>query len=881
MGTLSLSGAASTPAISEQPLAAVALVADDGTLQRATALFLDCCGAADAFLTHFESEIEAITAGSTDHSSTRLDRTTLEISAVLDSDGVRHALLTIVRPPDETPGDIAGSVLGEAIDGSPVIVWLKDMDRRYVRVNERYVEELRTPAERVCGKGDDELAPGESIERLRLRNGHDPRREPLEFEYTVESGDDRPAFAVLRFALRDADAKPTAVCGVAAPLPRAHLARAECARLMRLAGWSHGDEQAIRAELIREWELTPADDAAVELAVPVTPADPPPGDGAADQFAAMAAELDAALETSARLDQALAEERRQVLVLREASVLSARRAQDMFRTVTAERSRSAALEESLASAEARAAELESKEAGLEAELERLRALASDAPTPKELEAERAQAHEGKLAAEQAQAELVSTSAALAKERRTVEALRGELRAAEEEVGRARRAASEAVAQAPTHDELEQERRRADRATASLASARARTELAEAEAKSALAQARAELRRTHEEAVASASDLHAEKQAVVSLRAELSELHEELERARDVLSERPDAEQLDRERSRAAQAEAAAEQAEVAAEQAKAASAQAEGAADKAQREASELADRVAQLEQAAVDAAESSGALSAEQQTVKRLRDELSAVRAELKATERAKKKAAAADTAAEAERKPIEALRAELTAARADVEEWKLLASANEALASAGEAAPSRAGEAASAEATEPVPGTPRWNATCQRELSAELASVTDWRTAVKQVVKIVGGAGNWDAAVVWAPEPRRAHMKCIAVWTGDAISSSTFETRTWQHRQKLPGDPNASEVKVLSPLEGADDAVLKAAAAEGLSWSVLVPISDGMQLIGMLQLFSSRAEAASPDVIVSLEAVGLQLAAAGRLLETASTPHWRVGRL
>ncbi len=101
VGTLSLSGAAPAPAISEHPLAAVALVGGDGTMRRATALFLDCCGAPEAFLVHCEAEVEAVTGGSADQSSLRLDRTTLEIAAVLDGEGERHALLTIVRPAGE------------------------------------------------------------------------------------------------------------------------------------------------------------------------------------------------------------------------------------------------------------------------------------------------------------------------------------------------------------------------------------------------------------------------------------------------------------------------------------------------------------------------------------------------------------------------------------------------------------------------------------------------------------------------------------------------------------------------------------------------------------------------------------------------------------
>ncbi len=892
MAAAASSRGATTPAISEQPLVAVALVGEDLTVERATALFLDCSGAPEPLLDACRAQIESVLAGEVDATTARLDRTTLEIAAVLDGHGVRCALLTIVRPADDVPGDAAAPLLSDAIDGSPAIAWLKDMGRRYLRVNHTYVTELKTAAEKVCGRTDDELAPGESVEGLRLRDGHDPRREPLEFEYTVDTGDERPAFAVLRFALRDADGNPTAVCGVAAPLPRAHLARTECARLMRLAGWSRSDEPALRAELIDEWGLTPADESGEQLAVPARApeSEPSAGEGDADQFVAMAAELDAALATAARLDQELAEERRQVMVLREASVLSARRAQDMFRTVTAERSRSADLEESLARAEAQVGELERERDAAQTRAERAEAAASDAPTQEQLEAERGQAHEAKLAAEQAQAEVASTAAALAKERRTVETLRSELRVAEEEVGRARRAASEALAQAPTHDELEQERRRADRATAGLASARARAELAEAEAKSALAQARAELRRTHEEAAEMASALHTEKQSVVSLRAQLAELRDEVEGARQALTERPDAEQLQHERSRAVQAEAAAEQ---------------------ARRETSDLAERIAELEQAAVEAAESSGALSAEQRTVKRLRDELSGLRAELKAAkraaaerpepvteleeleqaraeadeanaalseqtkraeqataaaEKAKKKALSATAAAQAEREAAEALRVELSAAQAELERWQ-------------------AGGAVPADEPTPIPesapGSPAWNATAQRTFSEALAPITEWRNGLKQVVKIIGAQGSWDAAVIWSLEQRRAFLKCVAMWSGDAIGSSTFETRVWQHRHKPPTGAEANSASVLAPLDGAQDAVLKAAAAEGMSSTVRVPISDGTQLIGLLQLFTSCPEPPSAELMASLEGIGLQLGTTARLLESAGTPQWRLGRL
>jgi hypothetical protein len=73
----------------------------------------------------------------------------------------------------------------------------------------------------------------------------------------------------------------------------------------------------------------------------------------------------------------------------------------------------------------------------------------------------------------------------------------------------------------------------------------------------------------------------------------------------------------------------------------------------------------------------------------------------------------------------------------------------------------------------------------------------------------------------------------------------------------------------------------LLKAAAEEGMGSAVFVPVSDGTQLVAMLQLLSRHADPPPAELMVSLESIGLQLAAIARLLTTASTPQWRVGRL
>ena len=269
-------------------------------MERATALFLDCSGEADAFLVAHAREIETVIGREASHATAVLEWTSVDITAITDADGQRCALLTIACPAHDDAGARLDPLLDAAIDTSPAIIWLKDLGGRYLRVNRQYVEQLRTSADRVCGRTDAELEPGESIERVRLQHRGKATKEPLELEYMVDAAGDLPAFAVLRFALRDVHGKPSAVCGLAAALARADVARSEARKFMRLDRWRRRDESTIRAELIAEWGLTPlgrSDVAPSER--PLPQGETLGADG--DQFAALAAELDAALETSARL----------------------------------------------------------------------------------------------------------------------------------------------------------------------------------------------------------------------------------------------------------------------------------------------------------------------------------------------------------------------------------------------------------------------------------------------------------------------------------------------------------------------------------------------------------------------------------------------------
>jgi PAS domain-containing protein len=357
MGASVRTDSKSDVAVTEGVPAAVAVLSEAGSVERATSAFMDRFDVRGGSLASCPQEVELITAGQADRLTVLLDGLEADLVAVVDSDGRRTAVLTIPTARDAEDVEPGSPVLEEPLDESAAIVWLKDLDGRYLRVNRRYVEQLGTDAEGVCGRTDAELTAAGSIEGLRLEEPDIAGREPLELEYRIGAFEERPAFAALRFALRDGDGQPTATCSVAAPLAEASLARSECERLMRIDRWGRLDAFAIRQELLDEWGLTLADGSSG-----------PPLDRD-DRVAAALVERDEALATAAQLEEELSKEREQRGSLRDESERAARRAEELDGAVAAEHARSDELEQSLVRAEASVSQLEAELTAVRAERE--------------------------------------------------------------------------------------------------------------------------------------------------------------------------------------------------------------------------------------------------------------------------------------------------------------------------------------------------------------------------------------------------------------------------------------------------------------------------------------------------------------------------------
>ncbi|HUO74202.1 MAG TPA: PAS domain-containing protein [Solirubrobacteraceae bacterium] len=477
---------------------ALALLNAAGLVERSSETFrLRYASSAD--LWRRSTDLERVLAGEADHAVISIDSTPAEIEAIVDAHGTRRVLVTIGGA--RTATDPArNALLDESLDAGRAIVWLKDLGGRYLRINSRFTAVLGTTEDRVRGHADAELTARETVDGPRLHGRNDATEEPLELEYVVPPFEGRPGFAALRFAVRNRAGEPIAVCGVAAPMEDASVAHAEAARLIEIERFSRLDPPAIRAEFLRSHEM-PAHPASKPPPEPRPDPEPrpamDPGPRAeqferdvervraraeeaeaqaresaaraegirADAQAALSsavAERDAALSAHSGLKRELDEQRREITVLHETAASAKGRAEELARSLDAERERNQSAERALAEARERVARLEQQLQSteqLEGELQRSRLHIEELRT----EARRAQ-----------------TDVELA-------------RARAEQMGREHADARERVARLEHKLELEntdseEQRRQAERARVEAEHARAEAERARAEADQALADA---------------------------------------------------------------------------------------------------------------------------------------------------------------------------------------------------------------------------------------------------------------------------------------------------------------------------------------------------------------------------------------------------------
>jgi PAS domain S-box-containing protein len=429
---------ATLAAVTNMP--ALGLLGEDGRLEQSTEPFRRWYRDNEE-LCKQSPELQRVIDGQANAAVLNLHGIVVDIAAVSDRGGARHVLLTL--PTDELPslGDAGGALLDGALDESPAIVWLKDLDGRYVRVNSRFTTFVGTTEEKLLGRTDAELPPAETVDGPRVHEREDDVEEPLQLEYFVGPYQGRDALVVLRFPVGDAKGVPTLVCGVAAPSSDASVARSEAARLLRVERWSRLDAESVRAEMLAEWGVlpdargrpAPAPSSAGEAAFGATDREQQAAVAEARAERATAvAERDAALSANEELagelkaaQSRLAELERKIadgdVERGDAEVALAARAADLDRALGRERDRAEELERTLTLVRER---LGDDAEAARTEVKRARADADAART--ELERARADAEAARNDVEKARAEAEAGRAAVAAERESASTARAAL-----------------------------------------------------------------------------------------------------------------------------------------------------------------------------------------------------------------------------------------------------------------------------------------------------------------------------------------------------------------------------------------------------------------------------------------------------------------------
>ncbi len=116
----------------------------------------------------------------------------------------------------------------EILEHAPAAIHVKDLDGRYLLINQRAATAMRHAREAVIGRTPEELLGREVAAALRtndrqvLASGG-----PLQIEEVLEGDDGPHTYLSVKFALRTADGTPTAVCGISTDITERKRAEAE------------------------------------------------------------------------------------------------------------------------------------------------------------------------------------------------------------------------------------------------------------------------------------------------------------------------------------------------------------------------------------------------------------------------------------------------------------------------------------------------------------------------------------------------------------------------------------------------------------------------------------------------------------------------------
>jgi PAS domain S-box-containing protein len=148
--------------------------------------------------------------------------------------------------------------LQDILDNTTAVIFVKDLELRYMLVNREYERRFRVKRDQICGKTDFDIHPRDVAATLRA-NDRDviEKGMPIQFEEAVPMAGGERSYVVVKFLLRDRQTEPYAVCGIATDITASRQAenlQARGARQAALradihAAFSSGPENALQTML--------------------------------------------------------------------------------------------------------------------------------------------------------------------------------------------------------------------------------------------------------------------------------------------------------------------------------------------------------------------------------------------------------------------------------------------------------------------------------------------------------------------------------------------------------------------------------------------------------------------------------------------------------
>ena len=178
-----------------------------------------------------------------------------------DEHGVQQGGVVVFRDVSEQKDAEAALRKSEArlqafLDNTPSVIYLKDVQGRYLLANHACLERMARTDTEVVGLTDAELFPKEVAATLRVNDlAVLKSKQALEFEESVVNGGELRTFLSVKFPLCDASGEPYAVCGISTDITerkRADEALRSEQRFMRQLIHAHERDRQLMAYEIHD-----------------------------------------------------------------------------------------------------------------------------------------------------------------------------------------------------------------------------------------------------------------------------------------------------------------------------------------------------------------------------------------------------------------------------------------------------------------------------------------------------------------------------------------------------------------------------------------------------------------------------------------------------